>query len=71
MADTLQETMRKRPTAARNRTPKSTTDRMHSPTHDEIAQRARELHEKSGHPGGRDLEFWLEAERQLREERNA
>jgi hypothetical protein len=71
MADTLQETTRKRPTPAKNRTPKTSTDEMRSPTHDDIAQRARELHEKSGYAGGRDLEFWLEAERQLRQERNA
>jgi hypothetical protein len=41
------------------------------PTHEQIAARARELYEKSGYAVGRDLEFWLEAERQLRIELNA
>ncbi len=40
-----------------------------APTRDEISARAHELYVKSGHPGGRDLEFWLEAERQLLDER--
>ncbi len=42
----------------------ATTTRV--PTRDEIAQRAHELYVKSGFVAGRDLEFWLEAERQLR-----
>jgi hypothetical protein len=36
-----------------------------SPTHEEIAHRAQEIWQKSGNPGGRDTEIWLEAERQL------
>jgi hypothetical protein len=36
------------------------------PTHDEIAIRAHELYVQSGYQAGRDVEFWLEAERQLR-----
>jgi hypothetical protein len=40
-------------------------------THAEIATRARLLHQRSGRPSGRDVEFWLEAERQLRVELNA
>ena len=35
------------------------------PTHDAIAKRAYELYEESGHPQGRDVEFWLMAEREL------
>jgi hypothetical protein len=35
------------------------------PTHDEIAQRARQIWQEKGNPGGRDTEIWLEAERQL------
>ena len=35
------------------------------PSHDEIAQRAREIYEKNGRTPGRDLENWLEAETQL------
>jgi len=39
----------------------------HSPTHEEIAQRAQEIWQRYGSPGGRDTEIWLEAERQLTE----
>lgn len=35
------------------------------PTHEEIAERARAIFEKSGHVPGRDLENWLQAEAQL------
>ena len=38
------------------------------PTNDQIAARARRIWRERGSPGGRDLEHWLEAERQLREE---
>jgi hypothetical protein len=34
-------------------------------THDEIARRAYQLWEQRGRPQGRDLELWLEAERQI------
>lgn len=37
----------------------------HSPTLDEIAQRAREIWSVSGHPFGHDTSIWLEAKRQL------
>ena len=40
----------------------------HGPTEDEIAIRAYELFIASGSQRGRDTEFWLEAERQLRED---
>ena len=36
------------------------------PTHEQIAQRAQELFERSGRIPGRDVENWLEAEAQLR-----
>ncbi len=39
----------------------------HSPTHEEITQRAQEIWQRYGNPGGRDTEIWLEAERQLTE----
>jgi len=32
-----------------------------------VRARARELWEINGRPAGRDLEFWLQAERELRE----
>jgi hypothetical protein len=35
------------------------------PTHDEIAERAYLLWERSGHQHGRDEHFWLEAEQQI------
>ncbi|QOZ65917.1 DUF2934 domain-containing protein [Bradyrhizobium arachidis] len=33
--------------------------------HHQISDRAYELWEQAGHPTGRDLEFWLEAEREI------
>lgn len=35
----------------------------------QVRARAYELWEEAGRPVGRDLEFWLEAERQIEEER--
>jgi len=40
----------------------------YGPTEDDIAIRAYELFIASGSQRGRDTEFWLEAERQLRED---
>lgn len=34
---------------------------------EEIRKKARELWEAAGKPEGKDQEFWLEAERQLKE----
>jgi hypothetical protein len=39
------------------------------PTRDEIAERAKALWKARGCTPGRDVENWLEAERQLRTER--
>ena len=36
------------------------------PTHEQITQRAYEIFIERGSPEGRDLEHWLEAEKQLR-----
>ncbi|MBR1120865.1 DUF2934 domain-containing protein [Bradyrhizobium lablabi] len=36
--------------------------------HEAIQRRARELWEQAGRPTGRDLEFWLQAERELERE---
>ena len=44
-------------------TPSVTTP---SPSHEEIAVRAHELYVQSGFQGGREVEFWLEAERELK-----
>ena len=37
------------------------------PDENEIRHRAREIWEENGRPAGRDLEFWLQAEREFRE----
>ena len=71
MASKMREMMKKKSTATAKRTRGNRTDEMHLATRDEIALRAHELYEKSGCQGGRDVEFWLEAERQLREELKA
>jgi len=39
------------------------------PTYDAIAKRAYELYVDEGRPDGRDVEFWLKAERELITER--
>jgi hypothetical protein len=38
---------------------------MAQPNEDEIRTRAHQLWEEAGRPSGRELEFWLEAEREL------
>ena len=38
---------------------------MKTPSHDAVAQRARQIWQKYGSPSGRDTEIWLEAEREL------
>jgi len=43
----------------------------HGPSHDEIAQRAYTLFEKSGRAPGHDMENWLQAEAQLMASRKA
>ena len=67
---TLKTATKGEPKTAARRTRKTTTKELRLPSHDEIAARARQLFEASGHAGGRDAEFWLEAERQLSEELN-
>lgn len=56
-------------TPATSRAAKSTTARSKpspSVTHHDIALRAHDLYVQSGFQGQREVEFWLEAERQLR-----
>jgi hypothetical protein len=67
----MQKAPKKKPTTTPKRTLETTTGGMRAPARDEIALRARELYEKSGCRSGRDIEFWLDAERQLRQELNA
>jgi len=43
------------------------TEELKQWTQDRIRERAREIWEESGRPAGRDLEFWLQAEREFRE----
>ena len=40
-----------------------------TPTHEEISARARQLWQLAGEPAGRDEEFWLGAEAELRKDR--
>jgi hypothetical protein len=42
------------------------TATLSSEKHEEIAKLAYELWSKAGHEQGRDLEFWLEAEKQFK-----
>ena len=64
-------TTRKLATTAASANPRSRTRKgagtAAAPSHDQIARRAHELFVRSGGVHGRDLEFWLEAERQLKE----
>lgn len=46
-----------------------TESKEHSIQHEQIAARSHELWQKAGSPDGRDLEFWLGAEAELRRER--
>ena len=41
---------------------------MNHPSHEAVSQRAYQLWQNSDSPSGRDNEFWLEAERQLKAE---
>jgi hypothetical protein len=52
----------------RGRGARSATITPRAPTQDEIERRAHELYVQSGYQSGREVEFWLEAERQLKEE---
>ena len=40
---------------------------MSDPTHEEISERAHQLWERAGKPAGQDHDFWLQAERELKE----
>jgi len=68
MVGTTQESPKKRPSEATSRMGGAVTARPRSITHEEIAVRAHSLYAQAGYPQGRDVEFWLEAERQLRED---
>ena len=68
MTSSVQSSPRKSSTATTNSTRTAVTARPRSLTHEAIALRAHSLYEQSGYQGGREVEFWLEAERQLRED---
>ena len=54
-----------RPRVAAGKGTKSTLAQGFEMNHDVIAAHAYDLFERSGHSHGRDVEFWLEAERQV------
>ena len=70
MVSTTQESART-PSQSTTRSREPVTARPRSLTHEDIAVRAHSLYAQSGYPHGRDVEFWLEAERQLREDLDA
>ena len=57
-------TRKRRTTTARGHASAAPTTR--APTHEQIAARAHELYVQSGYQGGREVEFWLVAERELK-----
>jgi hypothetical protein len=73
MSSTGKTTKRKTTPSAAPRSAKPAAKRVAKPavpaaprfTHGEIAGRAYELYARSGYQPGREVEFWLEAERQL------
>ena len=71
MDSTLQNSPSQGSIATAGRTRKPVTARPRSLTHEDIAVRAHSLYEQSGCQRGREVEFWLEAERQLREDLDA
>jgi hypothetical protein len=56
-----------RTAATRTRTRTAEASPIRPLTHDEIARRAHDLYVQSGFQGHREVEFWLEAERQLKD----
>lgn len=68
MTSSVQASPKKTSAATANSMHKPVTARPRSLAHDDIALRAHSLYEQSGYQGGREVEFWLEAERQLRED---
>jgi hypothetical protein len=60
-----------KPRQAATRANKAPLAQVFELNHETIAERAYDLFERSGHPHGRDIEFWLEAERELQVRRKA
>jgi hypothetical protein len=66
MKSTSKTTSRTKAAATASRAAEPVAPKLRMPTRIEIAKRAYEIYAKSGHQPGREVEFWLEAERQLR-----
>ena len=71
MSSAIQETQKRNSATATKSERKPTTALPRGITHEQIAVLAHELYVQSGYQGGRQVEFWLEAERQLREDLDA
>ena len=71
MDSTLQASSKQVSAATTDRARGGVTARPRSLKHEDIALRAHSLYVQSGHQTGREVEFWLEAERQLREDLDA
>ena len=69
MANATQESPKKGPKETTIRS--AVIARPRTLSHEQIAARAHSLYAQSGYQHGRDVEFWLEAERQLREDLDA
>ena len=57
------------PVTSRRKPSEDSADSTSGPTYDEIANRALEMCQRRGSTTGRDLQDWVDAERQLRTER--
>ena len=68
MASTIQQTPKKKSATTSPRAGRTTKPEVPLTTREDVAVRAHELYVRSGYQGGREVEFWLEAERQLRED---
>ncbi len=65
MKSTRKPSTRTKVAATVSRSARPVAPRLAMPTKKDIAGRAYELYANSGHQPGREVEFWLEAERQL------
>jgi hypothetical protein len=65
MKSTRKPTTRTKVTGTVSRAAEPVAPRLAMPAKEDIAGRAYELYANSCHQPGRDVEFWLEAERQL------
>lgn len=71
MHSTVQDSPKPGSNATTSRTRGAVTARPRTLKHEDIAVRAHQLYVQSGYQSGREVEFWLEAERQLREDLDA